>query len=231
MEMFMDKISDKQLREMKSRINEINSVMSKSGSTFRLIYAAEYFWPFFLFAGIFSVLFPSIYHLFIVLYGAYQQIPAIIKILFYAAIALSWIALIVIRTAISVRSAKRMDLRLSLPAIVKELLLSKIWIAVVPLIVCAVVIPTKYQFLSSPAHYIAYTGAILGLVLNIIGVMTNEKEYSFAGFWMIAFGLAVLLLFSMPGHIAFCVIFAPACFLFVLVARLSAHKRNTDESS
>jgi len=227
----MDKINDKQLREMKSRINEINSVMSKSGSTFRLIYAAEYFWPFFLFAGIFSVLFPSVYQLFIVLYGAYQQIPDLVKIIFYAAVALSWIALIVIRTVISVRSAKRMDLSLSLPAIVKEILLSKIWIAVVPLIACAVVIPIKYRFLSSPADYAAYVGAVLGLVLNMIGVMTNEKEYSFSGFWMIVFGLAALLLFSMPGHIAFCVIFAPACFLFVIAARLGAHKRDTDESN
>jgi hypothetical protein len=228
----MNKVSDNQLREIKSQINAINSAISKSGSNFRLIYAAQNFWPFFLVTGVLSIFLPLILHVLIISFGTYQQIPDSVKIIFYTAVVLGWITLIVIQTVISIRAAKKLDLKPGLFAIVKEMLISKIWVAVIPLIVCALVIPVKFPVLHLPAQYIAYSGIVVGLVLNIIGVMSNENEYSFSGFLMTITGLAILLFFAIPGHIAFCITYAPACFIFVIIARvLSKNKRNRNETN
>ena len=208
-------MNEQELIEVKKQLKEINSVIDMSSSPFKLVYAAQNFWRFFLYAGIFSVFFPVAYHLILVAFGSYPASPAYIKVLFITLAVASWTVLVLIRTRISVRTLQALNIK---GGVLRQILSTKLWAAIIPVILfaCAVPIASFEQF--GPGEYIPYIGAAAGLVLNIIGVMIHEREYSIAGYWMIVSGLGLFLWDVLPGHIAFGILFAPACFLFAGIA-------------
>lgn len=216
-------MSERELDEVKKQLKEINSIIDISSSSFKLVYAAQNFWKFFLYAGIFSVLLPIVYHLILVFFGSYASSPLHIKVVFVSLAIASWIILIFIRTKISFRTLKALNMKGS---ILKQILSTKLWIAILPIIVFACVLPITFSKHFASIGYIPYIGAVIGLILNIIGVMIHEKTYSIAGYWMILTGLSLLLWSKTPGHIAFGIIFAPACFLFAgIVLKVRRQKR------
>ena len=90
----------------------------------------------------------------------------------------------VIRTKISLRIVKKLKMKLNLWSMFKQLLSTKMWIAVIPIIGIAVALLINYSSSLTAIDYVAFSGVTLGLVLNIIGVMLNQKEYIIAGFWL-----------------------------------------------
>ena len=215
-------MNERELDEVKQQLKEISSIIDISSSPFKLVYAAQNFWKFFLYAGIFSVLFPIFYHLILIVFGSYPSSPIYIKIIFVSLAIAGWFVLMTIRTRISIRTLTALNIQ---GGALKQILSTKLWIAIIPVILFAFAVPVRFFEHFGPEGYIPYIGAAVGLVLNIIGVMIHEKEYSIAGYWMILAGLALLLWGRVPGHISFGAVFAPACFLFAGVAQRAKRKK------
>ena len=93
---------------------------------------------------------------------------------------------------------KTMGIQSSVRELVKQLLATRIWFAIVPVILLLVTLPIRYAQAFSPHEIVPYFGIVLGLVLNMIGVMIQETEYSVCGGWMILSGAADCL--SSPFH-------------------------------
>jgi hypothetical protein len=220
-------MNERELNEVKKQLKEINSIIDISSSPFKLVYAAQNFWRFFLYAGIFSVLLPIFYQLILIVFGSYPSSPYYIKVIFIASAIASWFVLMVIRTRISIRTLTTLNIQ---GGVLKQILSTKLWIAIIPVIIFAVAIPVRLLEHFGPGEYIPYIGAAIGLILNIIGMMIHEKEYSIAGYWMILVGLALLLWSKVPGYIAFGIIFAPACFLFagITLKEIRQKRRKND---
>ena len=228
----MDNKQNSEFSEVKSQINEIKNVMSRGGSTFRLIYAASNFRSMFLLSGIFSLILPIIYQVMIWVYKSCQMIPKPVLIGYYFLIFLCWCVLIVVRTKASIDVSKRLDLEYSILSIFKQVLSTKIWLSIVPVLIFLVVIPIKFSAAFTYYDYAPYFGIVLGLVLNMIGIMIYEREYSVAGTWMIISGAVFLLFISIPIHVALAIVLAPACFLFV-TSNIASSKgmENTNEGN
>lgn len=221
----MNDIKDNQLNEIKSQITEINSAINVSSSTFRLIYDAKNFWVLFLYAGIFSAIIPLFYHILILMYDSHSLIPNYLKIVFFSFIFICWAILMVVRTKISLKTAKDLNMKLNLWNMFKQLLSTKMWIAILPIFIVSIVVLINYSAFFTATKYIAFSGILVGLVLNIIGIMINQKEYSFAGYYMIFSGLAALIFTPFAAHIVFFAIFTPACLIFVISARISSKRQ------
>lgn len=134
---------------------------------------------------------------------------------FYILIFLCWCVLIVVRTKVSIDVSKSLNLKYSILSIVKQVLSTKIWLGIIPVIIFLIMIPIKFSSAFTFNDYAPYYGVVLGLALNMIGVMIYEKEYSIADAWMMISGVVLLLFITIPIHLAIAVILAPACFLFV----------------
>ena len=221
----MDKHTHTEVDEIKSQLSGIRSVMNVSGSAFSLIYSADNFRSFFMLSGILSLAFPSLYQVLLFVYKTGTQIPAAMMVAFYGCMFLCWCALTIIRTRASVRMAKRLDISSGVWQIVKQVLATKMWLAILPVMLLLIAVPVKYAQAFLPRDYVPYFGIALGLMLNMIGVMIRETEYSACGLWMIVSGAAGLFFISVPTHIAFAVILAPACFIFVVANTIKPHHR------
>jgi len=205
-----------EFQEVRSQISDIRSAMNISSSTFRLIYAADNFRTLFLLSGIFSLVLPLLYQVMIWVYKSSEAIPKYMHIIFYVLIFICWSILIAIRIKTSIRESKKLGLSTNFFNMAKKALSTKIWIAISPALIFMIVIPIKYISSFTAVEYLPYYGIVLGLMLNMIGVMIREVEYSYAGGWMILSGAILLFAFAIPVHIAFALIFTPGCFLFVL---------------
>lgn len=225
----MSKANDNELQEIKSKMTEINHIINLSGSTFRLVYSAKNFWSLFLLSGILSLVLPAIYYVLLLFYGDHVNIPNFLIIAFYAVSFAFWMILVIYRTIISTKAAKRLDIKLGILTLIKELLSTRIWIAILPVIIVLITIPIKYSSLIVTTDYVPYIGIIVGIILNLIGVMIHEKEYSLSGCWMIVAGLITFLVITIPVYLSIVVIFSAACFLFVISYHTSRKiKRKTN---
>lgn len=216
----MQKSKEVALEKMQNEINEIHQAINISASPFRLIYTAKNFRFFFLVSGICSVLIPVIYHLLLIIYDSPDLIPHYLKVAFFFLIGICWFILMTIRTIISIKASKQLHFNLNIFGLFRQLLSTRMWLIILPFMGFSIIIPIKYAHFFSSTDYVPYLGIAIGLILNMIGVMINEREYSIAGYWMIFSGLLLFLIVMMPTHIAFGIIFSPAGFLFAFFAYL-----------
>ena len=193
----MNDIDKNEYNEIKSQLKEIRSIMNVSASEFRLIYAADNFRKFFFLDGIFSLLLPLIYQALLCGgYGSWKAVPEAMMWGFYGLIAVCWFIMVYVRTKTSIDEAKKIETKANVFTAVKQVLSTKLWLIIVPLIAFFVLIPLKYHDAFALSDYIPYIGMAAGLVLNIMGVMINEKEYSLCGLWIL---LSAAILFF-PCH-------------------------------
>ena len=225
----MNKVSDNEVQEIKSKMTEINHIINISGSTFRLVYRAKNFWRLFLFSGIISFVLPAIYYVLLLFYSEHTSIPNALIIVFYAVIFICWMVLFTYKTIVSTKAAKRLDIKLGVLTLTKELLSTRMWITILPVIIVLITIPIKYSSHIVATDYVPYIGIVVGLILNLIGVMIHEKEYSLSGCWMILTGLITFLAITIPVYLGVVVIFSVACFIFVISYHTSRKiKRKTN---
>jgi hypothetical protein len=216
------------LQEVKSQLDDIRNVMKISSSTFSMIYKADNFRKLFILSGVFSIVLPLMYQVLLWVYKSASGIPVYMQIIFYALIAVCWLILIIVRTKVSINEAKRLGMKSDILSIIDQILSTKMWLAIFPVLIFMIVIPIKYSASFALTDYMPYYGIVLGLILNMIGVMIREREYTYAGLWMVLSGACLLFIFAIPMHIAFAVILAPGCFLFAIINK---HLENINEDS
>jgi len=212
------------LKEVREQLSDIRNVLNISGSTFRLLYAADNFRKFFTLTGVFSLLMPTLYHVLLLAYKSHSEIPGYILIAFYALIAICWFILMYVRTKSSIDEAKRLNIDSSIFAIFKQLLSTKMWLGIVPMLLIFIGLQIRLSTSFALTQFIPYYGMVVGLTLDYIGIMIHEREYCYAGLWMMVAGAILFFLFALPMHIAFALVFAPGCFLFVLSNKSRGNK-------
>ena len=220
----MNDINKNEYDEIKSELKEIKSMMNVSASEFRLIYAADNFRRFFVLSGIFSLVLPLIYQVLLWGYKSAGAVPESMLWGFYALIALCWCVLVFVKTKTNISEAKRLGLKSDIFTVTKSILATKLMAALIPLGILAILFPIKFSAAFAPYDYIPYIGMAVGLLLNTIGVMIHEREYSFCGIWMLVSAAILFFLCALPGHISFAIIFAPGCFLFAAVNKYKAEQ-------
>ncbi|MCK5130073.1 MAG: hypothetical protein KAQ68_09480 [Clostridiales bacterium] len=227
----MKQTDNQEINNIKDQLADIHATMNIGSSAFKLIYDSKEFWRFFLYTGVFSVLLPLLYHMLLIAYDTHALIPVYLKIIFYLVIFICWAFLMIIRTRISLKLSKKLGIRFTVWDMFKQLLSTKMWIAVIPVLLIAALFFIRFNASLSTADYVIYSGMAMGVVLNIIGVMIHQKEYSIAGYWMLFSALVIMTVLSLPAHIAFMVVFAPASFLFVLATKMSRKTKRGNDAS
>lgn len=214
----------KDIEQVKSQLNDIRNVMNISGSTFKIIYAADNFRRFFIWSGIFSLLLPAIYQAMILFYGSQQNIPQVMHIAFYGLIAVCWLFMMWIRTKTSIDKSRELGDSTNIFSIFRQVLSTKMWLAIVPVMLFMIGLQIKLNASFLMTDYIPYYGIMVGLMLNMIGIMIHQREYSIAGGYAIISGAVLFFFFALPMHIAFAIVFAPACFAFAIANKIRESK-------
>jgi hypothetical protein len=204
------------IKEMQEQLNDIRNVLNISSSTFRLLYSADNFRTFFLLTGVFSLLMPALYQALLFVYNSHSAIPNFMMITFYALIGVCWLILMYVRTKASIDEARRLNISSNIFVIFKQLLSTKMWLAIVPMLLVFIGLQISLSSAFALTQYIPYYGMVVGLMLTFIGIMIHENEYCYAGMWMILLGAVLFFFLPLPMHITYALVFAPGCFLFVL---------------
>jgi hypothetical protein len=172
----------------------------------------------FLVAGCLVLIFSMAYHVLLVVYGHYMLIPENVKSLYFSLLLLSWLMLIVLRTHLTLKAGRELDKSLGLWGLTKLILSSRVWLAVIPVVIVLWLLSYKIFPTWPNQYYAPYIAIVFGIVLNMIGVGIRVVEYAISGYWLIITGLIGIFFVVMPAHIACAATFAPACFLFAFIA-------------
>lgn len=209
----MDKNPD--FQKLQEDIQGIRRAMDLGSSVFKQIYRAANFRFFFLASSLATAFLA-------VLYGILESpgINADSSGIWIMSVSggMAWLFLFIFRARITKREAGRLGLKLNLTGLIKEQLSSRLWLAVIPTLLIFVLLPFKGQSAWPASDTGAYAGIVLGLVLNLIGVLISEREYLFCGFWMILTGALFFFIISWPLHLELGLILSPACLLFFIIA-------------
>lgn len=214
----MSKEKVTEIAELKKDIKEMHKMMNMNASSFRFIYSTKNFRFFFLIAGCWAAFFSITYHIIQLFFGFYTPVPWYVMACYFILFGAGWLGLIILQTVISMRAAKELHLKVNIFGLIRELLATRMWLVIVPVLLFFILIPLKNNENWAGTDYLPYTGIVTGLVLNSIGIMIREKEYSFTGMWLILSGLTGFIFIKIPIHLALGVVFAPGCFLFAIVA-------------
>ncbi len=207
-----------QFNDMMENIKEMRKIMDASAPAFRHIYLARNLRLLFLVGGFWVLIFTLAYHVLLVIYNRHILIPENVKTIFYSCFFLSMLLLIGLRTHLTLKAGRQLDKKLNLWGLTKLVLSSRIWLAVIPVLIVLCILPYKIFPYWPNKFYVPYIAIVYGTILNMIGVGIRVKEYSISGYWLITTGLIGLFFIAMPFHIAFAVNFAPAFFLFAIIA-------------
>lgn len=225
----MENSKETQLADMMDNIKEMRRAMDTSTHAFRHIYRARNLRLLFLVAGCVVLFFSLTYQVLLLIYDYNIFIPGNVKTIYWALFFLSWLMLIGLRTHLTLKAGRELDKNLSLWGLIKLVLSSRIWLAVVPVLMVLWILPFKIFHYWPNNYYVPYIAIVFGIMLNMIGVGIRVVEYSISGYWLIITGLIGIFLVVMPIHIAFVVNFAPACFLFAFIAYISGKRSKYDE--
>jgi hypothetical protein len=209
-----------EIGKLQEDIKGMRRLMDLGASSFKQIYAARHFKFFFLASFIITGIIPILYATLTNIVSDSQNLTWII----IATGGAGWLFLFSYKAYITNKEAKKLGLTLNWLGLIKEQMSSRIWLSVIPTLLVLILLPLKFPTGWSAADICAYTGIILGLVLNLIGVLIAEREYLFCGFWMIAAGLICYLIIQLPAYVEFPLVFSPGCLLFFIVASISARE-------
>ncbi|MBT3273124.1 MAG: hypothetical protein HN368_08230 [Spirochaetales bacterium] len=207
-----------EIRKLQDDIQGIRRAIDLGSSAFKQIYAARNFRFLFLTASLGTTILVLLYA-FIDSMGLFGKSSGMWIMAISA--GLLWLFLFSYKIRITKKAADRIGLTLNWLGLFKEQMSSRIWLSVIPTLFILVLLPFRDQAAWSASDIAAYVGIVLGLVLNLIGVLISEREYLFCGFWMIAAGLLFFFLLSLPAHLVYGLVLSPACLLFFITATLS----------
>lgn len=209
---------EKQLSEIMMEIKEMRRMMDVGSSAFRYIYQAKKIRMVFLVAGVCALFFPLVYQALLSIYDHYYLIPRNLKVMFYLLLGLAWLALIALRTHLTLKAGRELISDLTIWGMVKLVMSHPVWRSILPVWVVLILLPFKLISYWPPVYFVHYVAIIAGLIINMIGVAIRSVEYSITGLWFIVAAFIGLFFIGMPANIAFLVDFAPGCFLFVLMS-------------
>jgi hypothetical protein len=220
----MENSKEKQFTDMMANIKEMRRMMDASAPAFRHIYLARNLRLLFLVGGCWVLIFSLAYHVLLMIYNNHILIPENVKTIFFSLFFLSLLMLIGLRTHLTLKAGRKLDKKLDLWGLTKLVLSSRIWLSVIPVLIVLFILPYKIFPYWPNNFYVPYIAIVYGTILNMIGVGIRVREYSISGYWLIGSGLIGLFFIVMPFHIAFAVNFAPAFFLFAIIAYISGKR-------
>ncbi|MCP4628299.1 MAG: hypothetical protein GY850_33010 [bacterium] len=224
----MENSKEPQLTDIAKNIKEMRKAMDAGTHAFRHIYRARNLRLLFLVAGCLVVFFTITYHVLLNIYDYHTLIPKNVMAIYWVILFISWLMLVGLRTHLTLKAGRELIKNLSVWGLIKLILSSRIWLAVVPVLFVLSILPFKI-FPYLPKHfYIPYIAIVSGIICNMGGVGIRVFEYSVMGYWLIITGLIGVFLIVMPVHIAVAINFAPACFLFAIMAFTNRKRSNYD---
>ncbi len=204
-----------EIQKMQEDIQGIRRAIDVGSSVFKQIYGASNFRFLFLASSLGTAFLTVLYAILESLEVIYTSTGIWIM---SVSGGLLWLFLFSYKVRITKREAHKLGLKLNWLGLFKEQMSSRLWLAIVPTLLIFILLPFKGQIDWSSSEIGAYIGFVLGLVLNLIGILISEREYLFCGFWMIITGILFFFIISWPVHLILGLILSPACLLFFIVS-------------
>ncbi|MBU2510353.1 hypothetical protein KJ966_03410 [bacterium] len=189
----MTNIDKKQVEKLLEDVASIKSAIDSNRPLIKQLLLPIHFRIISLIAGMAFIVLSSLYYFLLNQYGDYSGIPIMIRTILIAIIAVLYIALIVLKRVLWVKSVKKIDQQITFGQLVKSFYrfqLIHVWIPIILLLLFVSI----YLYLMDGQQYIVPIIAIgVGIIYNSIGSVTRIKQYIITGYWLIITGILPLL--------------------------------------
>jgi hypothetical protein len=225
----MEKPKEEQFADILRNIKEMRNVMDACAPAFRSIFLSRNIRLLFLIGGCCVIVFTLAYHTLLMVYDFHISIPTNVKTIYFWLILLTALMLFGLRIHLTRKARLALDKNLSLWKAIKLTYSSRMWQAIIPVQIILIILPFKMFPYWPSVYYVPYIAFVYGTFYIMFGLGIRVVEYSIAGCWLIITGLMGFYLVVMPVHIAVAVSFAPAYFLFALIAYMGNKESNYNE--
>ncbi|MBW1944828.1 MAG: hypothetical protein JRJ51_18620 [Deltaproteobacteria bacterium] len=219
----MRKIEGREIEKLLEDISFIKAVISKNRPLLEEVLMPARFRLLFLVVGLSIVIFCSVFHFLIGLYGSYEGIPALFKNIVYLVLLADFVFLLVLRYTRILRFLVKADENRDLRGALDGFFSSRLIHVFIPLVILTVLL-SVYSATRGSAYYIVPTISIgLGLLYNFFGSMTEIRQWLISGYWFLGSGI-LSLVFPMPTPIAISLSLGCGLLLFSVLSYFSRTK-------
>jgi len=212
----MDIVDDHKIEKLLEDISAIKSVIKENKKLLRQILLPIHFRLMSLILGMSIIVFSLLFFFLIHHYGGYGSIPGRIKTIIYAAMAVDWIFLVILKYSNWLSSLTKIDQKYTLSRALNEFFSYRIIHVWSPLFFLILFL-SIYLGTRNSAYYIVPTISIgAGLMYNLFGSITEIRQYLIAGYWFLVTGICPLVFNAIPATIALSVSLGCGMLLFAL---------------
>lgn len=196
----------------------IKEATKRNRVVLREVYSPERLRFFMLYFATAVVLVSLLFQYCIDLYGSYAALPPVVRLLLYVVIVVMGLSIAVLKWVSIGRSAKSVDSKLSMWAILRDHMRSFIVHIYLPFFLltlgCA-------YFVAATGHGAAIVGILaifMALVMNYVGITVGLADYLAFGYWLLVTGVLSLLLPAVAAGIWIAICFGGGAYFLLIAA-------------
>ncbi len=229
MEAVMVKLENSKLDRLLDDISMMKDAINKNKSILSKVLHPIYFRIVSFYATIIFTVFPIILYYIKTYFGSYYAIPTIIWTIFLTLIAIN----ILIMSFIKIKNFKKafhnVHENFSIKKLIYEVVAAHAIHIYIPIILILAFLLTYFIIIKNVLFILPTLCFGFGLIFNIIGNITNLKQYLLMGYWFILSGIFIILLPAISFIVLIPIVFGGGFLLFALSSFKCKFSKNTEE--
>ncbi|MBU3914923.1 hypothetical protein KKA14_05250, partial [bacterium] len=195
----MSTINNEQIEKLLEDVSSIKQAINKNRSVLRHILLPRHYRLLSFLLGIIIIFHSAIYYFLVEHYGSYGLIPDGIKNVWYSVIAITWALLAFLKIYKLEKSLSKIDKKYSLSRTLFELFSFRIVHIYVPIMATLIAFIVHFANNELSYYIIPAISISFGILYNVLGAMTEIKQYLISGYWMVFIGVIAVIYTSISG--------------------------------
>jgi hypothetical protein len=205
MEAMMNTITESNIDKLLEDISSIKTVINRNKPLLQRLLHPARLRLFFLLVGLNLIAICLVLFFLIQHYGFFAAIPKTGRIIIYAALAVDLVLIQIFKRKVFLSSARKIDPKLTLMGILREIFTFRIIHVYVPIVVLVILLGFYFGHHRIPYYIIPTISIGVGLLYNCIGSIIDIRQYLIFGYWTLVTGVLAILFTVVPALIVLAV--------------------------
>jgi hypothetical protein len=201
----MNTVTENNIDKLLEDISSIKTVINRNKPLLQRLLHPARLRLFFLLVGLNLVAICLVLFFLIQHYGYFAAIPKPGRFVIYAVLAVDLILIQIFKRRVFLSSAQKIDPKLTLMGIFKEIFTFQIIHVYVPIIVLVTILGFYFAHHRIPYYIIPTISIGVGLLYNCIGSIIDIRQYLIFGYWTLVTGVLAILFTAVPALIVLAV--------------------------
>jgi hypothetical protein len=205
MEAMMNTITESNIDKLLEDVSSIKTVINRNKPLLQRLLHPARLRLFFLLVGLNLIAICLVLFFLIQHYGFFAAIPKTGRIIIYAALAVDLVLIQIFKRKVFLSSARKIDPKLTLMGILREIFTFRIIHVYVPIVVLVILLGFYFGHHRIPYYIIPTISIGVGLLYNCIGSIIDIRQYLIFGYWTLVTGVLAILFTVVPALIVLAV--------------------------